>query len=174
MRIKIDATAWNSATAQAYLRGAHTSGTGEMTLDTCFFEAIQGAVSNINRIQPITAINGGTINIGAGCQILSTKSGEENNLITALTSYSGSQITIAAASANAPLSINGEYTRIAEANGGNIFRATPSLPIVAGAATGQRYNALGGGTIHTQGGGSEYFPGSIAGSVESATYSWYR
>lgn len=40
--------------------------------------------------------------------------------------------------------------------------------------TGKRYSAESGGSINTLGGGSEFFPGSIAGTVEASTYSWYR
>lgn len=40
--------------------------------------------------------------------------------------------------------------------------------------TGKRYSAESGGSINTLGGGSEFFPGSTAGTVEASTYSWYK
>lgn len=43
----------------------------------------------------------------------------------------------------------------------------------AGTATGKRYDAQLGGIINTQNGGANYFPGSIAGTVASATYGVY-
>jgi hypothetical protein len=40
----------------------------------------------------------------------------------------------------------------------------------SGAATGTRYYAQGGGVIQTYGGGANYFPGSVAGSVGTGGY----
>ena len=40
--------------------------------------------------------------------------------------------------------------------------------------TGKRYNIDNGGTCETAGGGTEYFPGNTAGSVDATTYSWYK
>lgn len=40
--------------------------------------------------------------------------------------------------------------------------------------TGKRYYADAGGKIDTNSGGPDFFPGSIAGSVNASTYSWYK
>lgn len=40
--------------------------------------------------------------------------------------------------------------------------------------TGKRYNAVNGGSIRTDESGPEYFPGSGAGTVDAATFSWYK
>lgn len=41
-------------------------------------------------------------------------------------------------------------------------------------ANGKRYTCTSGGSINVNGLGPEYFPGTIAGTVDSATYSWYK
>ena len=43
----------------------------------------------------------------------------------------------------------------------------------SGAATGQRYSSVTGGVIHTNGGGPNYLPGSIAGVADPATFGLY-
>lgn len=40
--------------------------------------------------------------------------------------------------------------------------------------SGQRYYLSSGGMCNTGGQGSEFFPGTTAGYVESSTYSWYK
>jgi hypothetical protein len=54
------------------------------------------------------------------------------------------------------------------ADEGEIY--APSVTYV-GSATGQRYLAVAGGQIITNGGGANYFPGSIAGSASTGYYS---
>ena len=46
--------------------------------------------------------------------------------------------------------------------------------VMSGNVVGTRYYAVSGGQINTGGSGSEYFPGTKAGVVESSTYSWYK
>ena len=78
------------------------------------------------------------------------------------------------------ISVFGECTAFAMANGGSIFVNSSYLvdPVftVPGdkPATGKRYEATNGGTINTGGQGTEYFPGDSAGTVEAASYSWYK
>lgn len=43
-----------------------------------------------------------------------------------------------------------------------------------GSVTGKRYVAQTGGTINVGGAGANYFPGDVAGTVDAATYSWYK
>ena len=46
-------------------------------------------------------------------------------------------------------------------------------PIMSGTVTGRRYKVADGGGIATGGKGEEFFPGTIAGTVDASTYSWY-
>lgn len=39
--------------------------------------------------------------------------------------------------------------------------------------TGKRYNCISGGSINTSGQGQDYFPGTVDGTVDSNSYSWY-
>lgn len=43
----------------------------------------------------------------------------------------------------------------------------------SGAATGKRYTAESGSGIYVAGGGATFLPGSIAGTADATTYSWY-
>lgn len=43
----------------------------------------------------------------------------------------------------------------------------------SGAATGQRFSANTGGIVHTNGGGPNYLPGSIAGVADATTFGLY-
>ena len=78
------------------------------------------------------------------------------------------------------ITVFGECTSFAMASGGSIFVNSSYLvdPVftVPGdkSATGKRYEATSGGTINTGGQGTEYFPGDSAGTVETASYSWYK
>ena len=78
------------------------------------------------------------------------------------------------------ITVFGECTSFVMASGGSIFVNTSYLvdPVftVPGdkSATGKRYEATSGGTINAGGQGTEYFPGDSAGTVEAASYSWYK
>lgn len=71
------------------------------------------------------------------------------------------------------LEINGDFNVSVTANGGYINRNTVVMPVVTGTSQGKRYSALNGGRIVTIG-GPDYFPGAVAGSVESSSFSWYK
>ena len=55
---------------------------------------------------------------------------------------------------------------------GGVYR--PRFLNGASPVTGTRYTAISGGTIDTGRSGTEYFLGDTPGSVETATYSWYK
>lgn len=54
-------------------------------------------------------------------------------------------------------------------SGTNVFSFEPES---GKTITGKRYNCVTGGTINA--GDADYFPGTTAGTVDSATYSWYK
>lgn len=95
--------------------------------------------------------------------------------------YSTSSGTIAlmAGSSSEPNSItlSGDFYCVAYAGDATIrlTTGTNSVPMqfIDNGVTGIRYNASNGGRIITQGAGPEYFPGTIAGTVSSSTYSFY-
>lgn len=76
--------------------------------------------------------------------------------------------------------MSGNFDTILLCSGGAFEIATlrPIVPVFAAVSqksiTGKRYSATGGGKINTGGQGPDYFPGTIAGTVESSTYSWYK
>lgn len=86
-----------------------------------------------------------------------------------------------AAASNHKIQCGGDYNIVAHSlNKGMIHQVGGSASffqfeeISGNPVKGYRYDVRGGGTINTGGMGPEYFPGSIAGTVESSTYSWYK
>lgn len=84
-------------------------------------------------------------------------------------------------SVSGEITTQGRFTTFADvSNKGSIVKSsvfanqasftTPSDRYVVG----KRYNCVTGGTINTYGAGANYFPGDVAGTVESSTYSWYK
>lgn len=57
--------------------------------------------------------------------------------------------------------------------GGSCGRSGDKMPVINGTAQGQRYYVQNLGFIQTIGGGPNYFPGTIAGTVVSSTYGVY-
>lgn len=55
--------------------------------------------------------------------------------------------------------------QLARASDNGTIYCSSSQVTFSGAATGQRYNALQGGGIDTEGGGANFFPGSVAGAA---------
>lgn len=47
-------------------------------------------------------------------------------------------------------------------------------PIITGNVTGKRYEITGGSAFDSGGLGTEILPGTVAGTVETSTYSWYK
>lgn len=95
--------------------------------------------------------------------------------------YSTSSGTIAlmagTASEQNSITLSGDFYSVAYASDATIRLTTGnnSVPMqfVDSGVTGIRYTASNGGRIITQGAGPEYFPGTIAGTVNSSTYSFY-
>jgi hypothetical protein len=54
-----------------------------------------------------------------------------------------------------------------------VVHLNPSNFHFAGGASGKRYSGISGGQFNVSGGGSNYFPGTIAGTVDAGTYSAY-
>lgn len=94
-------------------------------------------------------------------------------------STSSGTISLLAGNLSEPnsITISGDFYCIAYANDATIRLATGnnSVPMqfIDNGVTGIRYSASNGGRIITQGAGPEYFPGTIAGTVSSSTYSFY-
>jgi hypothetical protein len=104
----------------------------------------------------ITAATGATITISAGCNILAGAGSALN--------VNGGTIAI-----NENVAVGTPtYTAafVAAANGGAVLRASTG-PTFSGSATGTRYAASMNSIISTNGGGANYFPGTVAGSVST-------
>ena len=72
--------------------------------------------------------------------------------------------------------VSGKYGSFIEvADNSQFSRGSLTLPnIINDNVSGVRYKAYNGGFIKTANGGEEYYPGTIAGTVETASYSWYK
>ena len=99
----------------------------------------------------------------------------------AMIANGSSRISVYGGDEPCTLSISGDYSIVVSADSGEIFFNSNGpdydVNIVVPnneTCTGKRYNASNGGVINTSNNGPEYIPGTIAGGVDSATYSWYR
>lgn len=76
------------------------------------------------------------------------------------------------------LLLNADYDICAYADSGQIIYTSSYAhpPVISNlkTASGKRYRCTSGGSINTGGGGATFFPGSIDGTVESSTFSWYK
>ena len=77
---------------------------------------------------------------------------------------------------NCIIELSGDASCTARASTGSIILTTGSnfTAVVQGEVTGKRYTVVNGGHISIGGKGAEFFPGTEDGTVESATFSWYR
>lgn len=115
-------------------------------------------------------VNAGVARILEGCQLTGAHSGSDSNNIHAMLVQNGGRLALLAS-----LSINGAFNVVAHAaNRGMLERSPVTMPAVTGTATGKRYAADTGGSIQTLAGGDDYFPGSIAGTCDADTFSWYK
>lgn len=80
-----------------------------------------------------------------------------NATILGLAMIDGITITLTGTPAFSGQFVRASDNGMAYVNSGNVT--------FSGAATGQRYNALQGGGIDTEGGGANFFPGSVAGAA---------
>ena len=75
------------------------------------------------------------------------------------------------------ITLSGSFYSVAYASDATIRLTTGNntvrMQFVDSGVTGMRYTVSNGGRIITQGAGPEYFPGTIAGTVSSSTYSFY-
>lgn len=131
----------------------------------------------------LRATEGGTLRLRPGNTV--------HSLITDTYPSSGMNVRILTANANGSiqfggwpttdmkpgLQLNAIYNTCAYADNGNISisssYAYPPFVSNSAAANGKRYTCMSGGSIKTQTGAADFLPGSIAGTVETASYSWY-
>ena len=160
------------ASSTTYIDGIRVNIYGSLTIIDVIFNISQ----QCEQIQRIRIINiGGSIDIGNGCKINGTYTqiSDKQNTIAAMVVYDGGKISYEASEETEYLNISGDFSVICEANGGRFIRNFNYSPAINGVATGKRYAVYAGGSIDAGNGGSEYFPGSTAGTVQSETYSWY-
>lgn len=113
-------------------------------------------------------------------KIILNKGNSQNLYVFAI--ESGGTITTQSSNASqdyCKLIISGSPSCFCYASGGYFGRAFGGkyayiFDIGEETITGLRYRAQNGGTINTNGGGAEYFPGDQTGVVEASTYSWYK
>lgn len=115
-------------------------------------------------------VNAGVARIMEGCQLTGAHSGSDSNNIHAMFAQNGGRLALVA-----NLTVSGAFNVVAHAaNRGMLERSPITMPTVTGTATGKRYSADTGGSIQTLAGGDDYFPGSIAGTCDADTFSWYK
>lgn len=104
-------------------------------------------------------VEGGRISIGSNVTI--------SQSATQLFSISGGAITL-----NANLTISGTptYTTTIDARYmGTFERSAVTMPVIVGLANGQRFYVGTNSVINTYGGGNVFFPGTTAGTTDTAT-----
>ena len=141
----------------------------------CRLEGYQSIASDdidLNRIR--VASVSGALSLYAPMTIRGILDSTKSSLITGMVAYTGGTIYFLGDTNTYQFEISGDFIYTVNANGGTIARNVNTLPVITGEATGRRYYCAEGGHINTVGGGVEYFPGSIVGTVQDATYSWYR
>ena len=140
------------------------------------FLTIEGCVIDISEPGPantwkaaMNTYNGGTIQIHSNStdKGLVVNSGTATDVDYILVAANGSQIIL-----DSDMEINSNIK-----NGGNVLevyensifrvytRSGFSKPVISGTVTGKRYDAYLNGIINTRGGGTEYIPGTIAGTT---------
>lgn len=130
--------------------------------------AIRQTKTVSNTITGIFSSREGSINLNGGINITGNSSISQNNLI-AINVLSGELII------NANVNVSGNFSDVVICRErGLITRSVTVMPTFTGSATGTRFRVFTGGGIFTYGGGENYFPGSLPGTVDSSTYSVYN
>lgn len=172
---------------------AHT-GSGSISFTGCKFEL--GATNNSASVPVGSSVNGSLIYASAGSSISILHDsllptylyGFERSIdrfsFTALLSQGNASIAFDTSDTNDSMNnvyYKGYFATVAWANGGSMTNSTGSKTYAFNMTTesgksvyGRRYNCTSGGKIYTAGAGPNYFPGDVAGTVDSSTYSWYK
>lgn len=117
----------------------------------------------------IRSADNGNITISAGTSVTSNSVDSVSRCIAL---YSQGALTFEGEGGS--FSINGFYGTIIDvAEGGKFTRHHIQLPSIIGNAVGRRYRVRAQGLCDTAGGGPDFFPGSTAGTVDSANYGVY-
>ena len=116
---------------------------GTMYLQNVTFAGINGTAGS-----HICASDGGTVKVGPGCKVLSSRGNMLYGNAGGITLQGGATLTLVGA-----LSFSGAFAYV-DANG----RIISNGSISGGSVTGKRYNVQNGGFIGTNGAGANYFP----------------
>ena len=115
--------------------------------------------------------SGGQVAIYPGCTLTAINTVDSSVRCTAM--YCSGQFTLQGS--DQTLIVNGAWSNILDCTDGAMWvRHVISKPTVGGTATGKRYNVRSLAVVNTVGGGPNYFPGSVAGTVESANFGVYK
>lgn len=144
-------------------------------LDRFELELDFGGVSSNRNLRPIFAI--GTLNLantGSGASKITVSNYTQG--MEELIRVSG-RLTMQNATAEFPSIIcSGACSTFIVVAGGSFERNIGYSTVLgfSGEMTGKRYSIGGGGKCNVNGLGPDYFPGSTDGSVDSASFSWYK
>lgn len=137
----------------AYINMLTTSGTGIIAMRPFSSEntrmAVPAAISNV-------FVTGLHVNNGGSFSLYNGNSGTNGNF-----QVSGAFSAFASVSRGAINVGSGQPVRFAFSSG-------------SPAPSGKRYSITNGGSIATGNRGADYFPGSVAGTADASTYSWYK
>lgn len=165
------------------------SGSGRWDLSSLTVNNIIGPVSSTNK-RCVYAVEGSTLNL-SDCNISSTENTDAVGSGVLLLTSGGSirinsGVTMSAngrdsgsglvimyidnlgrMSLNNNCTINGRANLIVRCDGSSIFaRSVTGAPTISGSVTGKRYQVGALSLIRTNGGGPDFFPGSIAGTTD--------
>ncbi len=107
--------------------------------------------------QAIVRSNGGSVSIGQNVEMIANGLSSGSNLYAL---FSNNRGTI---NVERDLSINGTLNTTASATNVSIIQRGANLPVITGTVTGKRWSVSANAIIRSNGGGENYFPGSIAG-----------
>lgn len=151
----------------AYFHGIIASQGVDITLSNVLGIVNEGAENAQANMYFLSMQSGGRIVIGIGNEFL-MNGRASTSLLTVWNVVVGGVLRL-----HGSTSINGTARYTLRVYSSGYFDLAPDHPQVTGTVTGQRYLVGGGGCIATGGGGPNFFPGSIAGVCEAATYGIY-
>lgn len=165
----------NPGLENIYLDAFSSAKYAKVDIRECVLEGYQTTASenlDLNRMRVIS--NEGGVALTAPIAIKGIYTAvSKGNKISGIVVYTGGTIAIQGDTSANTFEMSGDFLYTVNVSGGFIERNVNSKPVVSGEATGKRYYCTSGGGISTLGGGPDYFPGSIAGTVQTETYSWY-
>lgn len=182
INFSINANSQNGTRSGRVLSCFSASDYSDITFNNCNFtftvDSDDPPVGFVGRI--IQAFNYANVNLSGTTTIkaINTRGRSVDGLFAA----GNSRISILGGSSTQYIVyVSGDITNVTHVSTGQITANTNGPQIDATVEvpenetlTGRRYRVEAGGSINTNGGGAEYFPGTTEGVLDTSTYCWYK